>query len=130
LCKYVEEVNGIFRQSLDGYNVDAVLKEFGYRYHKLIYDHLQQYTFSSNGAIMAICDVKNYIQSAQTLGNDFVNQLFESLYSLCNLLVVAPQNMREVCSKENYANLDRNILHSFVQLRSDYKSSKLSRIFS
>lgn len=129
LCKYVERVTEVFRNSLDGNNVESVLKEFGCRFHKIVYEHLQQYTFSSSGAMMAICDVKRYNQCATILEVPFVNSLFESLHSLCNLLVVAPENMREVCS-ENYANLNRTVLHSFVQLRSDYRSSRLAKIFT
>jgi len=130
LCKYVEKVTQMFQKCLDGNNIKSVLKEFGCRYHKLLYDHLQQYTFSSCGAMMVICDVKRYNQCALILDDNLTIQLFDNLHSLCNLLIVAPENMREVCSKDNYANLNRTILHSFVQLRCDYRSARLAKIFS
>ncbi|KAF2985350.1 hypothetical protein EK904_015132 [Melospiza melodia maxima] len=59
-----------------------------------------------------------------------VLQLFDTLHALCNLLVVAPDNLKQVCSGEQLANLDKNILHSFVQLRVDYRSARLARHFS
>lgn len=59
-----------------------------------------------------------------------VLQLFDTLHALCNLLVVAPDNLKQVCSGEQLANLDKNILHSFVQLRADYRSARLARHFS
>nr|XP_002125790.1 exocyst complex component 5 [Ciona intestinalis] len=130
LCKYVKKVIDTMRTSLDGNNVDAVLKEFGTRYHRLVYDHLQQYSFSSMGGMMAICDVNEYGKCAQQLQVPFVNSLFESLHSLCNLLVVAPENLRQVCSGDQFANLDRAVLHTFVQLRSDYRSARLAKHFS
>jgi len=130
LCKYVKKAIEAFQKSLDGNNVDAVLKDFGTRFHRTIYEHLQQFSFSSMGGMMAICDVNEYSKCAEHLKQPFVKSLFESLHSLCNLLVVAPENLRQVCSGDQFANLDRGVLHSFVQLRSDYKSSRLGRIFT
>ena len=37
------------KDSLDGKNVEAVLMEFGTRFHRVIYDHLLQYQYSSMG---------------------------------------------------------------------------------
>uniref|UniRef100_H2YLS7 Exocyst complex component Sec10-like alpha-helical bundle domain-containing protein n=1 Tax=Ciona savignyi TaxID=51511 RepID=H2YLS7_CIOSA len=130
LCKYVKKVITAMSGSLDGNNVDAVLKEFGSRFHRLVYEHLQQYSFSSMGGMMAICDVNEYGKCAQLLKIPFVNSLFESLHSLCNLLVVAPENLRQVCSGDQFSNLDRAVLHTFVQLRSDYRSARLAKNFS
>lgn len=59
-----------------------------------------------------------------------VLHLFDTLHALCNLLVVAPDNLKQVCSGEQLASLDKNILHSFVQLRADYRSARLARHFS
>lgn len=59
-----------------------------------------------------------------------VLQLFDTLHALCNLLVVAPDNLKQVCSGEQLTNLDRNLLHAFVQLRADYRSARLGRHFS
>lgn len=59
-----------------------------------------------------------------------VLQLFDTLHALCNLLVVAPDNLKQVCSGEQLTNLDRNLLHAFVQLRVDYRSARLGRHFS
>lgn len=65
-----------------------------------------------------------------TLQIPLVLQLFDTLHSLCNLLVVNPDNLRQMCSGEQLASLDKNTLHSFVQLRADYRSSRLARHFS
>ena len=37
------------RNALDGKNLDVVLTEFGTRFHKLLLDHLYQYTFTDVG---------------------------------------------------------------------------------
>lgn len=130
VCTYMQEIVRSIYTSLDGENVTAVLTEFGTRFHRLLYEHLQMYTFTSMGAMMVICDINEYKKCAGKLHIPFVTNLFESLHALCNLLVVAPENLRQVCVGEQLANLDRAILHSFVQLRSDYRAAKLAKLFA
>lgn len=115
---------------MDGKNVDTVLTELGIRFHRLIHEHLQQYSYSSMGGMLAICDVAEYRRCAKDFKVPLVLQLFDTLHALCNLLVVAPDNLKQVCSGEHLTNLDRNLLHAFVQLRVDYRSARLGRHFS
>jgi Exocyst complex component Sec10 len=37
------------RDSLDGKNVDSFLTELGVRFHRVIFEHLQQFQFNSAG---------------------------------------------------------------------------------
>lgn len=53
------------RKSMDGKNVDTVLTELGVRFHRLIHEHLQQYSYSSMGGMLAICDVAEYRRCAK-----------------------------------------------------------------
>ncbi|OXB57944.1 hypothetical protein ASZ78_009351 [Callipepla squamata] len=130
VCSYVRKQVEKIRKSMDGKNVDTVLMELGVRFHRLIYEHLQQYSYSCMGGMLAICDVAEYRKCAKDFKIALVLQLFDTLHALCNLLVVAPDNLKQVCSGEQLANLDKNILHSFVQLRVDYRSARLARHFS
>lgn len=50
---------------MDGKNVDTVLTELGIRFHRLIHEHLQQYSYSSMGGMLAICDVAEYRRCAK-----------------------------------------------------------------
>uniref|UniRef100_A0A4X1W7N3 Exocyst complex component 5 n=2 Tax=Sus scrofa TaxID=9823 RepID=A0A4X1W7N3_PIG len=130
VCAYVRKQVEKIKNSMDGKNVDTVLMELGVRFHRLIYEHLQQYSYSCMGGMLAICDVAEYRKCAKDFKIPLVLQLFDTLHALCNLLVVAPDNLKQVCSGEQLANLDKNILHSFVQLRADYRSARLARHFS
>lgn len=73
----------------------------------------------------AICDINEYRRCIRPLGA-LVEQLFDSLHSLCNLLLVKPENLHQVCNGEQLKELDRSVLNNFIQLRSDYKTSKLA----
>ncbi|KAG9509621.1 Tyrosine-protein phosphatase 10D, partial [Fragariocoptes setiger] len=137
VCKFVRAVTDKIKDCLDGENVVAVSTEFGVRFHKTISDHLQQYQFSSIGAMVAIGDVREYSSAisdkkddstSKKFRNETVENMFDMLHALCNLLVVPPENLRQVCSEDRLVGVDQNILNNFVQLRADYKVAKLHQI--
>ncbi|XP_050301731.1 exocyst complex component 5 isoform X2 [Anthonomus grandis grandis] len=124
VCQYI---NGVIikqiKANLDGNNVTAVLEELGIRLHRTIYDHLLQFQYNTAGAMVAICDLNEYRSCTKSLG-PLVTELFETLHALCNLLLVKPENLHQVCSEDSLVNLDKSILHNFIQLRSDFKAQK------
>jgi len=125
----VQYVTGMIRQirdSLDGKNVENVLTELGIRFHRVIYEHLQQFQFNSAGAMCAICDMNEYRKCVKELGVGIVISLFDTLHALCNLLLVKPANLKQVCTGDQLAMLDRSTLINFIQLRTDYKTQKLA----
>ncbi|XP_050438266.1 exocyst complex component 5 [Adelges cooleyi] len=116
------------RQCLDVKNADLVLAELGVRFHRVIYEHLLQYTYNSAGAMCAICDVNEYRKCVKDLGSPLVINLFDTLHALCNLLLVKHENLKQVCYGDTLVGLDYSILSNFIQLRSDFKSQKLSAL--
>lgn len=50
VTKYMAGVVQQVRSGLDGKNVDAALRELGIRFHRTVFEHLQQYQYSSMGA--------------------------------------------------------------------------------
>lgn len=128
VVKFVSVQHRTIQDNLDGKNVEAVFLELGTRLHRLLYDHLCQFTYNSLGAMLVICDVNEYRKCVKEFNLPLLNQLFERLHALCNLLVVVPENLKQVCSGDQLAGIDRSILLSFVQLRADYKSAKLATL--
>ncbi|XP_066245163.1 exocyst complex component 5 [Euwallacea similis] len=123
VCQYISSVIKQIQGNLDGNNVTAVLEELGVRLHRTIYDHMLQFQYNTAGAMVAICDLNEYRSCTKQLGA-LVTELFETLHALCNLLLVKPENLHQVCSEDSLVNLDRAILHNFIQLRSDFKAQK------
>ncbi|XP_043255269.1 exocyst complex component 5 [Colletes gigas] len=126
VVQYVTGMIRHIRNTLDGKNLNNVLTELGVRFHKTIYDHLQQFQFNSAGAMCAICDMNEYRKCVKELEVDLVTSLFDTLHALCNLLLVKPENLKQVCTGDQLATLDRNVLLNFIQLRTDYKTQKLA----
>ncbi|XP_013404550.1 exocyst complex component 5 [Lingula anatina] len=129
VVKYVHGLLRGIRESLDGKNLEAVLTELGIRFHRVVYEHLLQFQYNSLGAMLAICDVNEYRKCVKEFGVLLVTQLFDTLHSLCNLLVVVPENLKQVCTGEHVAGLDKNVMMTFIQLRTDYKTAKLANQF-
>lgn len=88
------------KKCVDGENLQTILNEFGSRLHRVIYDHLQSMQFNTSGAMVAICDVNEYRKCIRELDSPLISQLFDILHALCNLLLVKPENLQEVCDGE------------------------------
>ena len=58
VIKFVTYQVDKIRESLDGKNIEMVLYELGVRIHRIIYDHLQLFNYSSAGVMAVICDVQ------------------------------------------------------------------------
>ena len=52
------------------------------------------------GAMLAICDVNEYRKCMKEFHIPLVTHLFDTLHSLCNLLVVVPENLKHACTGE------------------------------
>ncbi|CAG9813813.1 unnamed protein product [Phaedon cochleariae] len=123
VLNYLNAVIKEIRSNLDGNKVTQVLEELGIKLHKVIYDHILQFQYNTAGAMVVICDLNEYRACMKSMG-PHVTDLFETLHALCNLLLVKPENLPQVCSEDSLGRLDRMVLQSFIQLRSDYKSQK------
>ncbi|CAC5366119.1 EXOC5 [Mytilus coruscus] len=63
------------------------------------------------GAMLVICDVNEYRRSIKDFKIPIVLELFEKLHALCNLLVVVPENLKQVCSGEQLVGLDNEYIN-------------------
>jgi hypothetical protein len=55
VVKYIEQQLAAINFGLDGKNVDATLTEFGCRFHRVVFEHLQQYQYNSMGTSASPC---------------------------------------------------------------------------
>lgn len=57
------------------------------------------------GAMCAICDVNEYRKCMKELRSPLVTTLFDILHALCNLLLVKPENLKQVCTGETLVHM-------------------------
>jgi hypothetical protein len=105
VCQYVSSIIRHIRDQFDGKSLENVLTELGIRFHRIIFEHLQQFQFNSAGAMCAICDMNEYRKCVKELGIPLVITLFDTLHALCNLLLVKPENLKQVCSGDQLVSL-------------------------
>ncbi|XP_064403702.1 exocyst complex component 5-like [Halichondria panicea] len=126
---YMSQCCRVLSESLDGKNLEAVLLELGTRLHKVIFEHVQTHSINEMGAMILICDMNEYRRVIKDFKNPFLDELYESLQTLCNIFVVKADNLHQVLSEEPYVNFDRAVLQALVAARADNKSAKLSKMF-
>jgi len=50
--------------------------------------------------MLVICDINEYRKCVKGFNIPLVSQLFNTLHALCNLLLVVPENLKQVCNGE------------------------------
>ncbi|KAL4718995.1 hypothetical protein ACJJTC_007216, partial [Scirpophaga incertulas] len=104
VVSYINSVMEKIHAGLEGDNLNAVTLELAVRLHRVIFEHLQNFQFNSAGAMVAICDVKEYRSAVCGRGARAApapaHALFDALHALCNLLLVKPENLHQVCEGE------------------------------
>ncbi len=83
--------------------------------------------------MLAICDVNEYRKCVKEFNVPLVSQLFDTLHGLCNLLVVVPENLKQVCTGEQLVSVCINkilcdifrsvhyTIHMYVQTCRSYR---------
>jgi hypothetical protein len=67
------------------------------------------------GAMCAICDVNEYRKCVKELKSPLVTTLFDTLHGLCNLLLVKPENLKQVCTGDTLVRTLRQHTQTLTQ---------------
>ncbi|VDM33865.1 unnamed protein product [Hydatigera taeniaeformis] len=128
VCKFVRKVIEGARQNLDGQNLCNFLQELGLRFHRLLVDHFYGFSFSDSGGFVAMQDVTAYRDTARECQSPKIDYLFDILLKLMNLMLIKPQNVRQVWQDYEQSGIPKELLANFISLRADYKSRLQSAI--
>lgn len=110
---------------LDGRNARQVLFEFGRRFHAAILNNIRRFKFSHEAGLGLLCDLNEYRAVITRLHASVLDDVFDTLYKLCNLLIVPAENLPGILSGEVLSKVDLPVAKEFVALREDCKSHKL-----
>lgn len=114
-----------FENSLDGQNRRQVMFEFGRRFHKALLNNIRRFRFSHDAGLGLLCDLNEYRAVVGKLHSPIIVEVFDTLYKLCNLLIVPAENLLGILHDEAMSDVDNQIAREFVQLREDCRSHKL-----
>ncbi|CAI7890242.1 unnamed protein product [Closterium sp. NIES-54] len=124
---YLERIVDAAQTALEGPNRHAFLLELGVRLHKALLAHIQRFSFNPGGGLRLKRDVSEYADSIRAFKTPTVDELFESLSSLVNLFIVAPDSLRTLVDSSHLSHKDALI---YIQLRDDYKSARIAQQFA
>jgi hypothetical protein len=127
--KFLKAKVAQIQSCLNGKNLELVLRGLGMRIHRILLEHVKQMTFNSLGGIMLTRDLTEYEKTIEFLNDPLVLDFFVTMRELSAVTIVKPESIRQLCEEGRLALLDRNTIMSFLQLRADYKSAKIDRVF-
>uniref|UniRef100_A0A5S6QY35 Exocyst complex component 5 n=1 Tax=Trichuris muris TaxID=70415 RepID=A0A5S6QY35_TRIMR len=107
VCKYLAQQINSLSDCLDGCNLMNTLSELVIRFHRVIVDHVYQFQYNSQGAVLLLCDVSEYRKIVSGIGVPLAKRLFDTLHALSNLLIVAPDHLLSACTSNALENFDR-----------------------
>lgn len=114
VVQYVSSMINYIKNKLDSKSLENIMFELGIRFHRVIYEHLQQYQYNSAGAMCAICDMNEYRKCIKEINIPLVSNLFDTLHALCNLLLVKPENLQQVCSGDQLVSIMERLLDLYT----------------
>lgn len=127
--QYLSRQRDIIIGALDGRNLEIVLSELGIRFHQIILDHLKKFIINSLGGLILTRDIAEYQTCIRKFNIPLLNELFETLRELSAIFLMKPENLRQVCSEGLLAQVDRETIMTYVQLRADFKTARIGRFF-
>ncbi|XP_022651485.1 exocyst complex component 5-like isoform X1 [Varroa destructor] len=114
-----------FDESLDGQNQRQVMFEFGRRFHKALLSNIRRFRYSHNAGLGLLCDITEYRTIIAQLQLPIMIEVFDTLYKLCNLLIVPAENLLGILHGDAMSRIDAHVAREFIQLREDCRSHKL-----
>ena len=97
--------------------------QIGLRLHGVLTNHMQQYTYSANGALRWRNDLTEYLDCVTGFEAPVLLEKFTSLLGLVSLLVVAPESLMALVS--GTLRLSHGEALRYVRLREDYGSARV-----
>lgn len=109
--------------NLHGANLASFLTQLGRQVHSVLMGHMQRYVYSATGALRWKRDVTEYADWARALRAPLLDDRFQELQALGNVLVVAPTALLGLV--DGSLRISHSAALKFIRLREDFKSARL-----
>ncbi|KAK9823591.1 hypothetical protein WJX72_004079 [[Myrmecia] bisecta] len=111
------------QQNLQASNLVAFNAEVGRRTHALILAHMQRYSYSPTGALRWKCDVTEYAECMRAMHIPAIDERFEEVAALTNMLVVAPDSLLGLV--DGSLRISHQQALKYIKLREDFKTARV-----
>ncbi|KAI8865450.1 exocyst complex component Sec10 [Ramicandelaber brevisporus] len=112
---------------LDGDNRTLVLTEIGAGFHGMLLEHFRKYPVSTLGGLIVTSDFTTYQKTIERFGIAELDSRFQMLQELGNIFKVPADAVRSILDSGYLAKMDAASLHPYVQMRDDFKTSRLAQ---
>ncbi|KAL9648096.1 hypothetical protein ABK040_007462 [Willaertia magna] len=130
-CDFLSKHCNRIQQCLFGKNREYFLTKLGLHFYNLLSNSLKQLVVNNSGAIKLMRDLSEYQKCMRQFQVSIVEDQFDTLREISNVLLVMPNNLPDVVQQlEKNPNVKREDIMAFVKMRSDYKSSKLKELLT
>ncbi|WVZ89663.1 hypothetical protein U9M48_036037 [Paspalum notatum var. saurae] len=127
IVAYLSRVLEVAFSALEGLNKQSFLTELGNRLHKGLLNHWQKFTFSPSGGLRLKRDITEYGDFVRSFNAPSIDEKFEQLGIVANVFIVAPESLASLY--EGTPSIRKDALR-FIQLRDDYKTSKIASMLN
>ena len=124
-CSFLSSHCEQIQSCLFGKNREFFLTKMGMHFFQTLSSSLKQFSVSNLGAIKLMRDLSEYQKCMRQFQVTIVEDQFDTLREISNVLLVLPQNLSEVVQQvEKNPSVKHEDVLSFIRMRSDYKQSK------
>ncbi|KAF9896345.1 Exocyst complex component 5 [Lobosporangium transversale] len=128
-CEFLRRMYEAIRKNIDGKNIEMFLMEVGIAFHGMLLEHFKKFSISPVGGVLLTKDIAKYQESIKVWNIPSLNERFEMLRQLGNVFLVKPEILPSVLSEGYLAKVDFRSLYPYLQMRVDFKTSKIDKLF-
>lgn len=124
-CAFLSAHADQIQTCLFGKNREYFLTKLGVHIFQLLSNELRKYSVSDIGAIKLMRDLSEYQKTIRQFQVSAVEDQFDTLREIANVLLVLPQNLVDVVQQlEKNPSVKHEDVVAFIRMRSDYKTAK------
>ncbi|KAF9958913.1 Exocyst complex component 5 [Modicella reniformis] len=128
-CEFLRRMYDQIRKYFDGKNIEMFCTEIGVAFHGMLLEHFKKFSISPVGGVLLSKDIAKYQESVKAWNIPSLDERFEMLRQLGNVFLVKPEILPSVLNEGYLAKVDFKSLYPYLQMRVDFKTSKIDRLF-
>ncbi|KAH7052614.1 exocyst complex protein [Linnemannia elongata] len=128
-CEFLRRMYETTKKCFDGKNIEMFCTEVGVTFHGMLLEHFKKFQISPVGGVLLTKDIAKYQESVKAWNIPSLNERFEMLRQLGNVFLVKPEILPSVLNEGYLAKVDFKSLYPYLQMRVDFKTSKIDKLF-
>uniref|UniRef100_A0A6B2FVZ9 Exocyst complex component 5 (Trinotate prediction) n=1 Tax=Myxobolus squamalis TaxID=59785 RepID=A0A6B2FVZ9_MYXSQ len=127
-CSSLRKLNAGIKSRIDFQNFQKFGFEFCIRLTRFLVQFYKNFNYSVEGAMIALWDIREFKSSFSMYKIKEIDEIFDTIHSLLNVLVVSPNDVKTFSLTINLKKVDPQLIQAYVEKRMDYKQSKIGRV--